>query len=110
MGVWGHYGFRSSPYSTSALRVDDADESLLVGRDDELGLVLRDLMSGTQMVALEGDYGVGKSSLAAVAASMASRWRQDTRSIAPLFLAPGRPLELDESDTAASLESGPITK
>ena len=104
MGVWGHYGFRSSPYSTSALQVADADESLLVGRDHELRIVLRDLMSGTQMVALEGDYGVGKSSLAAVATSMASRWRGDKSSIAPLFLAPGRPLELEEKDTASSLE------
>lgn len=104
VGVWGHYGFRSSPYSTSALQVADADETLLVGRDVELKTVLRDLMSGTQMVALEGDYGVGKSSLAAVATSIASRWRQQKDSIAPLFLAPGKPLELEEKDTASSLE------
>lgn len=52
VGVWGHYGFRSSPYSTSALQVADADETLLVGRDAELKTVLCDLMSGTQMVAL----------------------------------------------------------
>lgn len=103
VGVWGHYGFRSSPYSTSALQVGDP-EILLVGRDDELNLVLRDLMSGTQMVALEGDYGVGKSSLAAVAAWVASQWRQGSSSIAPLFLAPGKPLELEEADTAATLE------
>ncbi|MFJ4166852.1 hypothetical protein ACIPY5_14975 [Microbacterium sp. NPDC089698] len=104
VGVWGHYGFSSSPYSTSALQVAGADETLLVGRDQELRTVLRDLISGTQMVALEGDYGVGKSSLAAVAASTASRWRQARDSIAPLFLAPGRPLELEEKDTASSLE------
>ena len=104
VGVWGHYGFHTSPYSTSALQIADADETLLVGRDQELQTVLRDLMSGTQMVALEGDYGVGKSSLAAVATSIASRWRQEKDSIAPLFLAPGRPLELEEKDTASSLE------
>lgn len=104
VGVWGHYGFRSSPYSTSALRVADSDEPLLVGRDDELNLVLRDLISGTQMVALEGDYGVGKSSLAAVATSIASGWRREKNSVAPLFLATGKPLELEENDSASSLE------
>lgn len=104
VGVWGHYGFHTSPYSTSALRIADADEKLLVGRDDELRTVLRDLMSGTQMVALEGDYGVGKSSLAAVATSTAARWRATGKTVAPLFLAPATPLELDEGDTASSLE------
>lgn len=103
VGVWVHYGFESSPYSTSALTTTDADESLLVGRDAELRVILRDLASGTQMVALEGDYGVGKSSLAAVATSSASRWRRDRRG-APLFLPSGTPLELEESDTATKLE------
>ncbi|MFJ4044138.1 hypothetical protein ACIPV2_00145 [Microbacterium sp. NPDC089987] len=103
VGVWVHYGFSDSPYSTTALRIADADKSLLVGRENELRTVLRDLASGAQMVALEGDYGVGKSSLAAIATAKAARWRQ-ARSIDPLFLPAGRPLELEESDTAAKLE------
>lgn len=102
-GVWKHYGFSGSPYSTSALRVADSDESLLVGRDVELKTILQDLASGSQVVALEGDYGVGKSSLAAVAASQASRWRKRSRT-APLFLASTMPLELFAADTLETFE------
>mgnify|MGYP000878144859 CR=1 FL=1 len=102
-GVWQHYGYSGSPYSTTALRIDNADERLLVGRDDELTTVLRDLASGGQVVALEGDYGVGKSSLAAVAAYQASRWKRRRTSV-PLFLATRRPLELSESETDAEFE------
>jgi hypothetical protein len=102
-GVWSHYGYESTPYSTTALRIKDADERLLVGRDEVLKLILRDLASGSQMIALEGDYGVGKSSLAAVATSQAARWK--TRRVSgPRFLASGSPLELIETDTAESLE------
>lgn len=103
VGVWVHYGYVSSPYSTSALRIVDADETLLVGREVELETVLRDLISGGQLVALEGDYGVGKSSLAAVAASTASHWREHRKS-SPLILPAASPLELEANDTVAAFE------
>ncbi len=47
-GVWSHYGFSRSPFSTTALANHPADEQLLVGRDEELKTVLRYLASGVQ--------------------------------------------------------------
>ena len=58
---WHQYGFTRSPYSTEAIKVSEDGAKLLVGRDNELDTILSDLNSGAQVIALEGDYGVGKT-------------------------------------------------
>jgi hypothetical protein len=100
---WHQYGFERSPYSTEAIKVSEDGAKLLVGRDNELGTILSDLNSGAQVIALEGDYGVGKTSLAAVAAYEASTWRADG---GPLFLPVKAevPLRLSTTETPESFE------
>lgn len=76
-GVWGHGGFSSSPYSTSALLVDSDDEGLPIGHDENARAVLQGSKSRTQMVAAGGNYGVGTSSLPAASAAIAPGHRDE---------------------------------
>lgn len=99
---WHIYGFRSTPYSTDELGPESQAEKLLVGRDRELDVLYSDLVSGVSLMALEGDYGVGKSSLAAAAAFGAASWR--VRQGSPFFLATSQPLELVSSETVDDFE------
>lgn len=99
--MWDVYGFRSTPYSTTALGPEAAD-GLLVGREEELRSLHRDLVSGASLMALEGDYGVGKSSLAATAAFSAAGW--DVHQGDPWFLATPRPLELVATESVDEFE------
>lgn len=99
---WDKYGFRSTPYSTNELGPDSEAERLLVGRDRELETLYSDLVSGASLMALEGDYGVGKSSLAAAAAFGAANWR--VRQGDPFFLSTPRSLELNASESVDEFE------
>lgn len=99
---WDVYGFRSTPYSTNELGPDSQAEKLLVGRDEELKTLHSDLVSGASLMALEGDYGVGKSSLAAAAAFGASNWR--VRHGDAYFLSTPQALELHAAETVDEFE------
>lgn len=67
MSIWTDFGFRENPYSTSQLPASEEGEQLLVGRDDELARLKRVLTATESHPTVEGDNGVGKSSLVAVA-------------------------------------------
>jgi hypothetical protein len=66
--MWLDLGFQHSPYAVTALPPSAEGERLLVGRDDELECLVRDLTYATSHPTIEGDYGVGKTSLVSVAA------------------------------------------
>jgi hypothetical protein len=102
VSVWRQYGYASTPYSTSAIAVADASAKLLVGRDQELESLLLRLTSGASLIAIEGDYGVGKSSLAAAAAAVASDW--PVHQGESWFLAAPSPLEFFADDTVDAFE------
>ncbi|MBD8608645.1 hypothetical protein IFT73_17460 [Aeromicrobium sp. CFBP 8757] len=99
--VWHEYGFRGNPYSTDPIEVSAAGRELLIGREQELALIGRHLTGGASVVALEGDFGVGKTSLAAVAAFDAAQWSKEG---GPLFLAMDTRLSLRPEDTRESFE------
>lgn len=99
--IWSEYGFRGNPYSTDPIAPTAADRQLLVGRDAELGKISKQLAGGAAVVALEGDFGVGKTSLAAAAAYDASLWGE---SAGPLFLVSDTRLSLRSDDTRESFE------
>lgn len=103
MNKWHKYGFESTPYSTDEIRGQGSEEALLVGRDRELEVILENLSSGTQLLALEGDFGVGKSSLAAVASYKATQWIHDKGQIF-LTTATDKPLELTSTNTVEEFE------
>ena len=65
--IYNDWGFSSSPFQTSSLPANDLGERLLVGRDVELGSLLRRIPSGPKMSTVEGLNGVGKTSVVNVA-------------------------------------------
>jgi len=67
MSVWTDFGFRESPYATTPIPATAEGERLLVGREAELRQLTTLLTSSTLHPAIEGDNGVGKTSLVSVA-------------------------------------------
>lgn len=67
MSIWSDFGFRESPYATSPIAGTQDGEYLLVGRDEPLQDLEDALSSSSLHPTIEGDNGVGKTSLVAVA-------------------------------------------
>lgn len=101
--IWGDLGFRENPYATTPVPPTAEGENLLVGRENELRR-LRIRLSGTDThPTVEGDNGVGKTSLAAVAGFQAlEAWR--ARTTTQLLIPLREPLQLTPSDTQQSFE------
>lgn len=66
--IWPSFGYRKNPYGTEELRPDDEGDARLVGRDTQVKALMRPWFSSTQIATIEGPVGVGKTSLAGVAA------------------------------------------
>ncbi|WP_143226779.1 ATP-binding protein [Actinomyces naeslundii] len=62
--VWNEYGYRESIFSPDPIKAQEDQRKLLVGRENELARIKQQLRGGASVVSLEGDYGVGKTSLA----------------------------------------------
>jgi hypothetical protein len=77
--------FWENPYSTDPITGSDLGAQLLVGRSRELASLLRQITSASSHPTLEGENGVGKSSLAAVACHRL-REEFESRGTAQLFL------------------------
>ncbi|GGF13008.1 hypothetical protein [Williamsia phyllosphaerae] len=86
LDIWPTFGFRKNPYGTEELRPDSEGGILLVGRDLEVRKLQRRWYSSSQIATIEGPVGVGKTSLAGVAAYRAMQTRIDLKSdlIVPL--------------------------
>ncbi len=86
LNIWPTFGFKKNPYGTEELRPDAEGDLLLVGRDSEVLKLHRRWYSSTQIATLEGPVGVGKTSLAGVAAFRAMKERIEAGSelIVPL--------------------------
>jgi len=65
--IWPQFGFRENPYSNLNLPGDEVGDRLLVGRDREVAQLQRKIGSMGTHPTVEGQAGVGKSSLIAVA-------------------------------------------
>lgn len=77
--IWPSFGYRKNPYGTEELRPDDEGDALLVGREAEVRALMRQWFSSTQIATIEGPVGVGKTSLAGVAAYRAMKQRLERR-------------------------------
>jgi hypothetical protein len=73
--MWDELGFSESPYATTALPPSERGDILLVGRDRELESLLNTLRYTSRHATIEGDNGVGKTSLVAIAAYRAKQER-----------------------------------
>jgi hypothetical protein len=63
MNIYKDWGFYESPFNTNALQPNENGMALLVGRDTEIGQILRRLFNPPASVTIEGLNGVGKTSL-----------------------------------------------
>lgn len=83
--IWAELGFRQNPYQTTPLRSDDEGAHLLVGRDREVERLGLAITRGAAHAVLEGQSGVGKTSLIAVVAQTLRHRRRDHPDQAPFF-------------------------
>lgn len=68
MSLWTDFGFRANPYSATPIPPTAQGARLLVGREKALARLVRGITSADTVPTIEGDNGVGKTSLVAVAA------------------------------------------
>ena len=67
MGTYLDWGFMETPFLTNALSPDEIGETLLIGREKELKMIKTRLSTQPNIVTIEGDNGVGKTSLVNIA-------------------------------------------
>lgn len=101
--VWSEFGFRENPYSTTPVPPTAEGQALLVGREKDLRRLGIRLTSTDTHPTVEGDNGVGKTSLASVAGFQAlEAWR--TRASEQLLIPLAEPLQLTVDDTQQSFQ------
>lgn len=65
--IWSEFGFRANPFSTAPIKANAEGKQLLKGRDKELRLLRMKLTSSDLHTTIEGQNGVGKTSLVGIA-------------------------------------------
>ncbi|WP_314431729.1 hypothetical protein [Microbacterium lacticum] len=101
MSIWTDFGFRASPYGTEPIPATEEGDRLLVGRDKPLSSLMATITSSALHPTIEGDNGVGKTSLVSVASYRLHRKFQTGetgQALIPLRSA----FQLSASDTADS--------
>lgn len=66
--MWEKFGFAQNPYDHLPIAANAAGERLLVGREQEIGQLTDRIKARNAIPTLEGDIGVGKTSIISVAA------------------------------------------
>lgn len=99
VSVWTDLGFRGNPYDSRALSASEEGQRLLVGREDEVRALRAQLDNTTLHPTVEGDNGVGKTSLVLVTGYRALQDRIASRTD-QLFLPMIEPLQIT-TDAAA---------
>ncbi len=103
MSLWVELGFRENPYETSPVPPTEEGIELLVGRDRELKRLLREIRSTDTHPTVEGDNGVGKTSLVSVAGYCALRDFQQGES-PQLFIPVTEAFQLSSDSTPESFQ------
>lgn len=80
------WGFLDNPFAPVPLKGNELGNKVLIGRNSELSSVLFRLTAGGPAVCLDGPVGVGKTSLANVAAFRAEKNFIDKKPNSPLIL------------------------
>ena len=65
--IFEQWSLRASPFGVEALRCDERGERLLKGRDDDIEDVMHKLHREGRITCIDGQFGVGKTSLVNVA-------------------------------------------
>lgn len=96
--MWEQFGFSQNPYDHLPISANAEGERLLVGREEELEKLILRIKGRNAIPTLEGDIGVGKTSIISVAA-----YKLETeflKSGGSCYLALERPLQLESTDTS----------
>lgn len=101
--IWNTFGFSDNPYNPRPIEPNDDGERLLVGRDSELRSVKARIASSGTHPTLEGQNGVGKTSLASIALYQMFKSFRDGTSQQAIIPATD-PLQLTSSDNATSFK------
>jgi hypothetical protein len=104
------WGFTDNPFSPMPLKGDKFGSQLLVGRDDELKSVRFRLKAGGEALCLDGPVGVGKTSLANVAAFLAEQEHAQNPSSTPLILPCRQPFQISKNETPEELRFRILTE
>ncbi|MFB9688326.1 hypothetical protein [Amycolatopsis plumensis] len=64
--MWQEFGFQQSPYATEPVPPTREGDHILVGREAEISMLESRILAGGNHPTLEGDNGVGKTSLLSV--------------------------------------------
>ena len=103
MTLWKRLGFSQNPYSPMPIPADARGEKLLVGREDELDLLIKYIRNSDTHPTLEGPNGVGKTSLVGVAGyKLKTEFITGATKQAILPLA--TPFQLTTNDTSATFK------
>lgn len=95
MDIYSEWGFRSNPFNTTPLPVSSEGDTLLVGRDAILSAIVRRIYNVPRVPTIEGQNGVGKTSVANVAVFRCFQHFVERRSDVAFLPASGGVLQLD---------------
>jgi hypothetical protein len=96
--MWENFGFKQNLYDHLPISANASGERLLVGRQEELDKLMLRIKGRNAIPTLEGDIGVGKTSIIAVSAfKLEKSFFEDGGNC---FLAIERPFQLDPDETA----------
>ena len=97
MTIWNDFGYRESPYATSPVPANEEGERLFVGREDEIRRLGLLLSSSATHPTIEGDNGVGKTSLVSVVGYKARR-QFETKATGQLLIPLPEPFQMTPSE------------
>jgi hypothetical protein len=103
MSLWTDLGFRDNPYGVAPIPPTEEGDQLLVGREVEIRQLRRSVESLDTHPTIEGENGVGKTSLVAVAGYRALQEFHRAGS-QPLFVPVREPFQLSVGDSIDTFE------
>ncbi len=103
MTIWADLGFTQSPYDTKPIPPTATGERLLVGREAHIQRLVNRLASSSSHATIEGEAGVGKTSLITIANYRMKRNSDKART--PLLLPLEKPFQLTTKEGVHLLEA-----
>jgi DNA-binding MarR family transcriptional regulator len=82
--IYEDWGFKRSPFQQTSLPANEVGSRLLVGRDEQVEILMRRIDDAPKMAILEGLNGIGKTSVVNVAAFRL--YRRHLESKGPLYI------------------------
>jgi len=96
--MWQQFGFRENPYTSEPVPATAEGDRLLVGRDALVAKLTSRIISGGNHATLEGDNGVGKTSLLSVVTYRLRRAHEEG-ALSRLFLPLNRVLQPNDAQS-----------